>query len=67
MKVVTLEELTSVEGLGRLIETALFASAPPIYGGSDQIQRNILGERVLGLPREPSEDRGVPFKDLPKN
>ena len=32
---------------------ALFAQGPPIYGGTDQVQRNIIGERVLGLPKEP--------------
>lgn len=46
---------------------AMWSPGPSIYGGTDQVQRNIIGERILGLPREPGEDRGTPFKDLRKN
>ena len=49
---------------GMLQEMAIFAPAVSIYGGSDEVQKNIIGERVLGLPKEPSDDRTVPFKDL---
>jgi alkylation response protein AidB-like acyl-CoA dehydrogenase len=65
--VADVESITGFPALGRLVETAMFASAVTIYGGSDQIQHNVLGERGLGLPREPGDDRAIPFRELLKN
>ena len=57
----------SPSGVGTFQELTVFSPAPPIYAGSDQIQRNIVGERVLGLPKEPGIPSDTPFRDLPKN
>jgi alkylation response protein AidB-like acyl-CoA dehydrogenase len=63
----TISEATGNPFLGAVTTSALYAQAPSIYGGTDQIQRNIIGERVLGLPKDPSNEKDTPFSQLPRN
>jgi alkylation response protein AidB-like acyl-CoA dehydrogenase len=46
--------------------SAFAAYVTSVGGGTDQIQRNIIGERLLRLPKEPEVDRDVPFRDVRK-
>ncbi|QLL07406.1 acyl-CoA dehydrogenase family protein [Mycobacterium vicinigordonae] len=45
-------------------QTLLFVPSLSIGGGTDEVLRNVIGERVLGLPKEPQVDRDVPFREL---
>ena len=53
------------EGAARFQAMLLRSPAVRIEGGTDQILRNIIGERVLGLPEDMRADKGIAFSDIP--
>ena len=55
----------NAEIAGKFQAMLLRAPGTRVEGGTDEIMRNIIAERVLGLPGDIRLDKNVPFKDIP--
>ena len=62
----TRPEVAATKGSSDLVKSFLRSRANSIEGGTSEILRNVLGERVLGLPPEPRTDKDVPWSAVPK-
>ncbi len=65
------ELAVAMRGAGAMVHDGhtfreLWAPATRIAGGTDEVLRNVIAERVLGLPAEPRADTHVPFRDVPR-
>jgi hypothetical protein len=49
---------------GRYAEQFNFVRCMSIAGGSDEINKNVIGERALGLPREPDANKGLSYREV---
>ncbi len=60
-----IDDLAIAEGSSRFQAMLMRSPAITIAGGTDQILRNVIAERVLGLPSDMHADKGMPFSEIP--